>query len=500
MGLLRGDKIVPREYQLAIAERVAERGNSLVVLPTGLGKTLIALLVMEKLLGEHGRALVLAPTRPLAEQHAKTMLELTTLGRDEVVLLTGEKKAEKRQWNSGRIIAATPQTAYNDLLAGRLQLQDFVLVVFDEAHRAVGNYAYTALAQACRQAGVRALGLTASPGGREERIREVAAALGAEHFEIRTESDADVAPYVKPLEIRVVEVELPEAFNSVKQRLEDVVAEGMAKLTKLGYWHARKRYPTKRELLELREKLLKERGGRRFQALSAVAMLFNLVLALELLETQSPFALREFFRKMAEREAKSKAVSRLLADARVREAIAKADELGEHPKMAKLREIVADRVGQGKTLIVFTQYRDQVRRIVEALRGMGVKAAPFVGKREGVSEREQMETIEKFRAGEHAVLVASSIGEEGLDIPSVDVVVFYEPIPSEIRSIQRRGRAGRAKAGEVIVLLTKGTRDEAFWWSARSKERKMRRIMRRLQEGVAKAKPAKGQAKLSDFL
>ncbi|MEM3030248.1 MAG: helicase-related protein [Candidatus Micrarchaeia archaeon] len=499
---MRRDKIEPREYQRAIAGKVAERGSSLVVLPTGLGKTLIAILVMEKVLGERGRALILAPTRPLAEQHARTMLELTTLGQDEVVLLTGEKGAEKRSWESGRVIAATPQTAHNDLRAGRMRVEDFAIVVFDEAHRTVGDYAYTTLAQECRRAGVRALGLTASPGGREEKIREVAAALGAEHFEIRTEADADVAPYVKPLEVSVVEVELPKAFEAAREDLEGVVAEGVAKLKRLGYWHARKKCPSKKELLELREKILKDDSGRRFQALSAVAMLFNLVLALELLETQSPFAFKEFFRKMAERESKSKAVARLLADARVRRAVERAGELGEHPKMARLKEIVADRAGQGKTLIVFTQYRDQVKRIVEELRGVGVNAAPFVGKREGVGEKEQRETIERFRAGEHSVLVASSIGEEGLDIPSVDAVVFYEPIPSEIRSIQRRGRAGRAKAGEVIVLLTKGTRDEAFWWSARSKERKMRRIMRRLQAGAAReARPVKrGQAKLSDFL
>jgi len=498
-GLLRWDRIEPREYQLAIAERVAERGSSLVVLPTGLGKTVIALLVMEKAMGRNGRALILAPTRPLAEQHARTVLELTTLGEGEVTLLTGEKEASKRSWEEGRVIAATPQTAHNDLKAGRMRIEDFSVVVFDEAHRAVGDYAYTALAEECRKRGVLALGLTASPGGKEEKIREVAGALGAKHFEIRSEADEDVAPYVKPLEVKVVPVELPGEFRAVRDQLNAIAAEGAERLRKLGYYHARKKCPSKKELLELRERILKDRSGRRFQGLSAVALLFNLVLALELLETQSAFAFREFFRKMGEREEKSKAVERLLEDGRIRRALAQAERLGEHPKMEKLKEIVAGMGREGKTIIVFTQYRDQVRRIVEALAGVaGVKAMPFIGKREGFSEREQRETIEGFRAGAFNVLVASSIGEEGLDIPSVDAVIFYEPIPSEIRSIQRRGRAGRAKAGEVIVLMTRGTRDEAFYWSARSKERKMKRIMRRLQAG--EKRPRKGQAKLSDFM
>jgi ERCC4-related helicase len=54
-----------------------------------------------------------------------------------------------------------------------------------------------------------------------------------------------------------------------------------------------------------------------------------------------------------------------------------------------------------------------------------------------MSQEEQSAVLESFRNGEFDVLVATSIAEEGLDIPEVDLVVFYEPIPSEIRYIQR---------------------------------------------------------------
>ena len=53
----------------------------------------------------------------------------------------------------------------------------------------------------------------------------------------------------------------------------------------------------------------------------------------------------------------------------------------------------------------------------------------------------------EFRKGEFNVLVSSSIGEEGLHVPDVDLVVFYEAVPSEIRYIQRRGRTGRTTPG-----------------------------------------------------
>jgi Fanconi anemia group M protein len=93
----------------------------------------------------------------------------------------------------------------------------------------------------------------------------------------------------------------------------------------------------------------------------------------------------------------------------------------------------------------------------------------------GLNQREQKEIIDKFRAGDYNVLVSTSIAEEGLDIPATDLVVFFEPVPSEIRTIQRRGRTGRKQAGRVIVLVTRDTRDEAYLWTSRKKEMQMRR-------------------------
>jgi Fanconi anemia group M protein len=92
-----------------------------------------------------------------------------------------------------------------------------------------------------------------------------------------------------------------------------------------------------------------------------------------------------------------------------------------------------------------------------------------------------VEIIEKFSKGEFNVLVATSVAEEGLDIPSTDLVVFYEPVPSEIRTIQRRGRTGRRRPGRVVVLVTKDTRDEIYYYSARRKEKRMHQELERLR-------------------
>jgi Fanconi anemia group M protein len=68
-----------------------------------------------------------------------------------------------------------------------------------------------------------------------------------------------------------------------------------------------------------------------------------------------------------------------------------------------------------------------------------------------------------------------------LDIPRVDSVIFYEPIPSAIRTIQRRGRTGRQDKGKVVVLIAQNTRDEGYRWSAHHKEKKMHTVLQQMR-------------------
>ena len=517
--LIDSSKVQFREYQVRIAEGVLNNGNSLVILPTGLGKTIVALLVIEKKLLEGKHVLFLAPTRPLAEQHQKMLSSLLKIPEGRVVLLTGTTPADKRAgiWRDAFIVCATPQTVENDLRAGRISLEGFGLCVIDECHRSVKRYAYTFVADECKKKGVQLLGLTASPGGKKERVEAVTKALDVTHIEIRTETDLDVAPYVKRIETNWVEVELPPEFNELKEKLEEVVSERLEPLMKMHLINTTSPRIPKRLLLDAGKKLvaLPDSNKLKFVMLSHYATAMNLTHALELLETQGISAFLSFFEKLEAREQKSKAVKRILEDMRIKWLIRKANDLrnnGEHPKLAKLVEIIRER--NGKKIIVFVQFRDQIKRIVDELIAHGITARQFIGRKDGVTLKEQKETIQKFREGEFDVMVASSIGEEGLDIPSVDSVIFYEPVPSEIRLIQRRGRAGRAKSGEVIFLITKGTRDEAYYWASKSREAKMKKIVKGMQSELAIKKVFEkhlgrkeqeavnlkpGQAKMTDF-
>jgi Fanconi anemia group M protein len=466
----------PREYQKNIAAAVIENGSTLVVLPTGMGKTLLAMLVADRIL-QTSAVLFLAPTKPLVMQHYKTALNLLTLPSNEIVAISGQINAKKREQiykSSPKMLLATPQTIANDLEKKRLEWY-FGLVVFDEAHRAVGKYAYTAVAKVAKEHNAIVLGLTASPGGQKKKIESILEALGIKNVEIRTSKDKDVAPYVKPLEINWVKIELSDELKKMKKHIEKMIEKYSSKLSEIGLIVP---FKSKKKLLELREKIFQINAGYKYHALSIYFTIFTLVHILELIESQGVHAAKNFVEKLKKRK-QSASLKRIFKDPEFVEFEKILLEAKEHPKINKLMEIIKSRPANEK-FIIFSQYRDQVNYIAEQLNNQGLKARPFMGKKEGFNQKQQSQTIADFREDKFNILVATSIGEEGLDIPSVDNVIFYEPVPSEIRAIQRRGRAGRAKLGRIFGLIAAGTRDEGFYWSAFRKEQKMKKIVSEL--------------------
>ncbi len=478
--------IVPREYQKNIVNSILNRGNTLVILPTGLGKTLIGLMLIDRL-KDRGQVLFMAPTRPLVEQHYNTILKHLDVNPNDVVVITGTIPKKKRQhlWEK-RIIVATPQTVKNDLESGVFTLDGFSLCIIDEAHRAIGNYAYTYVASECLKNDVLILGLTASPGGDVERIKKILDTLGITNIEYRSRYDPDVKPYVKELKIRWVPVELEGEYLHAVKLLQGIVKKYIKLFRDWGFPI---RYPSKKELVMIKQRIDKYTGNAKYTIISHYTTLFHLVHLQELLETQG---VKPFLTYLAHlnNENTSKGVKRILRSKEINQIVSLLKGK-EHPKLNKLLEIVQER--KGEKIIIFVQYRDRLMDIVDILKKKGFRVQPFVGQRKGFTQEDQKRIIKEFRDGKFDILVATSIGEEGLDIPSVDTVIFYEPIPSEIRSIQRRGRAGRSKSGDVIILITKGTQDEAYYWSAIRREKKMLSIINKvrkiLDNDIGKPKP-----------
>ncbi|MEM0203108.1 MAG: DEAD/DEAH box helicase [Archaeoglobaceae archaeon] len=510
--LIREGTVERRIYQLSIATSALLR-NTLVVIPTGLGKTTIALLVLaSRLLNEEGKALFLAPTRPLVEQHAEFLRRTLKIEEEKIVALSGEDEPEKRAkfWGSAKVIVATPQVVENDVLAGRLNLEDFVLLIFDEAHRAVGNYSYVFIAREYMQKAKKPLilALTASPGSDEERILEIVKNLFIEGIELRTEFDDDVKPYISEKDIEWINVEIPREIVAIREKLELSIKIRLKRLKELGIEVPEK--ATKRELLEIQQIVQNELANSQrvelFEASSLLAEVLKLAHAVELVETQSLESFRSYAGKILKEGASkggSKASKNISSDPNFRDALMLAMRIsGEHPKILKLKEIVSEqlKIKEDSRIIVFTNYRDSADYLVAELS----KIAPtskFIGQanredEKGMKQREQIEVLQKFREGIYKVLVATSVGEEGLDIPSTDLVVFYEAIPSEIRAIQRKGRTGRGRKGRIVVLMAKGTRDEAYYFISLRKERAMYETVRRIKAVIEKQKRPVEQLKL----
>ncbi len=516
--LLKSHCIEKRLFQLDLASK-ALRISTLVVVPTGLGKTVIALLVLLARL-EKGKSLFLAPTKPLVEQHA-SFLRNALLDESIVASMTGETPPRERAeaWRNARIVTSTPQVIENDLLSRRIDLKDVSLIIFDEAHRAVGNYAYVYIAQRYSREAENplVLGITASPGSQSDKIEDICSNLGIASIQTKTENDPDVSPFVHHRDIEWIKLKVPDELIKLRRLIEDVLDERIESLNQLGIsgqsmgFQQAKIDPraSKRELLDLLARMrtlaARQPSPALFKGISIMAEVLKLHHAVELAETQGTSALTRYFSRLeseAMSKSGSKASRRLMDDPSIRAATdALAEMKVEHPKLAAAQEIIKDQLAAkpSSRIIVFTNYRDTATALLKFLENeKAIKPIRFVGQAshqddQGLTQKKQAQILDKFRSGEYNVLIATSVGEEGIDIPATDMVLFYEPVPSEIRSIQRKGRTGRARAGRVVVLMARGTRDEAYYWISDRKEKTMQKQIRSfsVQDQTSLAKAAR---------
>lgn len=504
--LIKSDAIEARLYQQVLAADVLKKGNTMIVAPTALGKTIVATLVaadrLEKV--KNSKILVLAPSKPLAIQHESTFKEFLTVPCSSI---TGAVKTDERvkRWEESQIICATPQTVESDLLKGRYSLKDVSLVVFDECHHGVGSYSYVYLASRYVKESKfnLILGLTASPGSDKEKIKEVCDNLYIQSIVVKTEEDNDVRPYFNPVAIDWVRVKMSSELEKIKTHVDKALKIRLKGLKNMGV--IRTVSVNKLDILKARGRvqsaIARSVNPKKecFQAISILSAVINIQHSQELIETQGVVTFNKYVARL--RKKKTKAAKSLIQDPNFGKAIYLAREAEkhglEHPKLKKVTDIIKKELGQnGQTklqsdryvkdadqksskIMVFTQYRDSLEMIHQKLEKEGIKSAKFFGQasrdgEKGLTQKEQKEIIKAFKIGEYDVLLSTSVAEEGIDIPAVDLVILYEPVPSEVRMIQRRGRTGRKRSGRVKVLITNGTRDEGYYWASVNKERRMK--------------------------
>ena len=498
--MLSSGIIEARAYQLEAADE-ALTGSTMLVLPTAAGKTVVAWMVIaERLESTTGWVLVVAPTVALVEQHLRGLASI--LKAIEPVSITGQNTVSKRPeiWGSSRVIVATPQVVRNDVKRGVLDLSECSLLVVDEAHHATGEHAMAQVGEMYHLQSSEPLvfATTASPGSKKDLVREICTRLGIERIHLRPTEDPLLAKHLAGLELQEIRVTVP---NEIRELAEPLI------LWQRGIVDRQKRlgryvmpgaisHAGLSNAMDRAQTAISRGESNAYQSVSQIATAMRLHHLINHLLSQGCAASREFLLRLSSGDrSTTKSTRGFLRDPRISALISSLEEMGElHSKVGAVRRLIRERLRRDprSRVIVFATFRDTVSALELALSALdGARPVRFVGQSsrdgsEGLTAKQQVERLDEFRDGSANVLVATSVGEEGLDIPSADLVIFYEPVTSEIRTIQRRGRTGRHREGEVVVLIAEETRDEGAWVAAERREEHMRRAVHRVRREIAR--------------
>lgn len=464
-------------------------------MPTGLGKTIIAAMFIEKFYGEKKRSLMVAPTKPLVLQHARTIADSTGISENEIGVFTGEIDAEEREliWVTKKIFVSTPQVVFNDMRSGILDITKFDLIIFDEAHRAVGNYAYVDIAQEYLKYKKKLIiGLTASPGSSREKIDEIMANLGISKVIAKTEMDEDVRKYVKTIDVKLIKIREPDGTKEIVNMIDAVMSKLLEPVKSSNFSIGRSR----KDLVATMQKVINSAKEDRslFQLVRRITAAIRLDYLKEYIETQGIDVALHYLEEMEKSQDPGirRAISMLSSldeFATLRTKLMLAADGYTNPKMEKTLSIMESNVHGNARAIVFTHYRITSDLLMDYIQknGTSLKPVRFIGQAdrgsdEGLSQDQQKKIIEDFKNNVYNVLIATSIAEEGLDIPDTDFVIFYEAVPSEIRYIQRKGRTGRSRNGQVYILVFENSRDMAYYYSSIRKVSRMTQTIEDLRQ------------------
>ncbi|BFI25467.1 fanconi anemia group M protein [Marchantia polymorpha subsp. ruderalis] len=473
-----------RTYQFNIT-KVALFSNTLVSLPTGLGKTLIAAAVMYNYFRwfPTGKIIFAAPSRPLVVQQIEACHKVVGIPQDMTIDMTGDMSPPVRAeyWQSRRVFFVTPQCLEKDIQSGTCTSRQIVCLVIDEAHRATGNYSYCVIVRQLLQAKInyRLLALTATPGSKQVTIQAVVDNLQISCLEYRNEHDPDVSQYTHNRKIELIEVPMNAASNQVKDLLIEVLQPIVYRLCGYRVFYNRDiARLTPFEFIQAREKFRQAPPPAIPQNdYSQVEIYFGLGITLtHIFKLLFTHGMRPAY-EMLQQKLQQGVLKRLGGNDKMRHLQSVMKQIVGHgapsPKLDKVVEIISTHFSAHdptKTrVIIFTNFRESVKDIMEILaaRCTDVKAMEFIGQSsgkasKGQSQKTQQAVLQKFRAGGFNTIVATSIAEEGLDIMEVDLVICFDANISPLRMIQRMGRTGRKRDGRVVVLACEGAEKEGY--------------------------------------
>ncbi|KAL7538664.1 hypothetical protein ACHAXR_010982 [Thalassiosira sp. AJA248-18] len=513
------EKYPERRYQLEMSH-AAIMQNTLVSLPTGLGKTLIAAVVMYNYYRwfPSGKVVFCAPTRPLVSQQIHACYKIMGIPEKHTAEISGRSKPASRDamWLNKRVFFCTPQTLVKDIQERRCKAESIVCVVMDEAHRATGEHANSVLVRMIKASGAkfRLVGLSATPGTDIKSIQAVLETLNISRIEARTEDDPNVKQYIHNREEEVIVVKQPDVVKAIDNKFGQLIAPILSRLREervsarlmydsasLKHWsvmEAQKEYQARTKNYAL---------GPQFMALGILCksrqhlkehgvQMARSKLAQDVSNPQNEGRI-QFLTKQP-------IFQTLMRDMMVASGTRQDDEQGigtaesssdflNNPKLTKLAEVLTEHferkqaINESTRVIVFSQWRESVGEIVKMLSQNAslLKPAQFIGQARtkgngnnkgkkgatssnsgadtaGMNQAQQQRVLAQFSEGVYNVLVCTCVGEEGLDIGEVDLIVNFDVMKSPIRSIQRSGRTGRKRNGRVVFLVAEGQEERSY--------------------------------------
>ncbi|XP_061210567.1 Fanconi anemia group M protein isoform X1 [Neopsephotus bourkii] len=514
-----------RSYQVRMA-RAALLGNTLVCLPTGLGKTFVAAVVMYNFYRwfPSGKVLFLAPTKPLVAQQMEACVRVMGIPARHMAEMTGGTQALSRRdlWTAKRVFFLTPQIMVNDLSRGTCPAVEIKCLVIDEAHKALGNHAYCQVVRELSKYTnqFRILALSATPGSDTKAVQQVISNLLIAQIELCAEDSPEIQPYSHERQVEKIVVPLGEELVGIRNAYIQVLETFAGRLIRIGVL-SRRDIPslTKYQIILARDQYRKNPSSQSAGVHQGIiegdfALCISLYHGYELLlqmglrslfiylcgimdgskgltRTKNELGHNEDFMKLYQQlrdmfSDKSSVNGNIHKNKTVFEN--KKEFIYSHPKLKKLEEIViehfkswkkgcSDQVmtgspsvdAVGTRVMIFSSFRDSVQEIAEMLSRLSpvVRVMTFLGhstgkSTKGFTQKEQLEVVKRFREGGYNTLVSTCVGEEGLDIGEVDLIICFDAQKSPVRLVQRMGRTGRRRQGRIVVILAEGREERTY--------------------------------------
>lgn len=482
-----------RKYQKDIVGEALFK-NTMVCLPTGLGKTFIAAVVMYNFYRWYpsGKIIFMATTKPLVKQQVDACYGIVAIPKESTAELTGSVLKQNRTsiWKDKRVFFLTPQVLRNDLdtidgLGSKIKC-----IVIDEAHRARGNHAYCEVINKLQELNkeFRVLALTATPASNVVDVISICQQLLISHLEVRTENSADVQPYSHQKSIQTIVLKLDgklsEVINDYKKILDKyvrILVENKVIHSNFSSLHKGRLFYLSKEY---QEKNTHNRSTEKYKLITKVfATCTILYHAYDLLLRHGLRSFVRFFEESINKPLLTSCSSEiqqlvdditnyvgppLICDKLPDGSHLKLPENCKfgHPKFYKLREILSQHFATHDVkskVIIFCEYKDSVAEAYAALLDQpSVKPKMFMGQ-SSITQKQQVNIIDSFRSGNFNTLISTCIGEEGINVGFVDIVICFDiSNKSSVRFIQRIGRTGRDRNGRVVILVSEGREQQVL--------------------------------------